>query len=89
MAINKFSSLLLISLMMMFVLLCTPIYSGEINDLRHIKNCGRKCISTENCNERCIHAGYEEGKCLDNEVGGVECCCLAKLKFQVGSSIPN
>ncbi|CAL9222430.1 unnamed protein product [Arabidopsis halleri] len=87
MAIKKFSSLLLLWLMML-TFIFIPMISGEmINKIREIKQCGMKCYSTHECNETCIDEGYEEGKCLGlgYRKGGVECCCLASS--QDGSPI--
>ncbi|XP_023641391.1 putative defensin-like protein 86 [Capsella rubella] len=79
MAITKCSSLLLLSLMMMFLLISNPVNAGETNRERLIKHCtGMDCTTTEKCNAYCIEQHFLEGKCLERYlVGGVECCCLA------------
>lgn len=62
---------------------------GHINKIRQLQQCMMKCYSTPECNTTCIHEGYEEGKCLQNWLGGVECCCLASFRSQDGSPIPS
>ncbi|CAH8278940.1 unnamed protein product [Arabidopsis lyrata] len=78
MATNKFSSIVLLSLMV-FAAILLPMISGQM-----IPCLEGVCTNSSECNEPCKSKGYQGGACvrmsIDTPTGA--CCCKPNFKSQ-------
>ncbi|WZZ64165.1 hypothetical protein YC2023_075535 [Brassica napus] len=77
MAANKFSSLLLFSLMVStFILL--PMASGKLFFKVKLRP---PCKVSQGCIQNCIKLGYMTGGC-EEKYSSIYCCCIHKMESQ-------
>ncbi|CAN7060468.1 unnamed protein product [Brassica rapa subsp. trilocularis] len=84
MTTNKFSSLLLFSLMVSTLILL-PMASGKI---RVCPERRPPCKASKACIQNCKNFGYRTGGC-EEIYADVYCCCVDKLKSQDNPHSPS